>query len=463
MTTFNPPFEATNHLSLALKIKNGKIERIPNRYSEELSRVLIWMLMLEQDKRPSIEDLLNLPQVSLRLRERRLKDNMSKLKKYEDSLNQKDLELSQKEKNIELREKELQDKEERLKELERKLIEREKQINNNTNTNFNNTFGNIPHNNELFTNNPKNKNNINTNSSTNINTQYNTINTSSSVNFPMRKTTSYDNFNYINVNHSKMNTDDHEIFSDRNKPNNNENLFNIYKQNNDEDKDKESNYNYTPSNYINYKGEFNNKDNNNFESSKNSFNNKNSFEGYNQNKISTDISQYLPNNNNNHKGNNDIREYTTINTNGNNININTNVSTNIEANNNKTYNFKFDPSLYRDRESKNNQVEMKTNLNGTLKGSKTNKTLSNTSTNMNLLPTSKNYGNKIEDNINLNTPQHVHSNRMIHTPMSEHRNPYNSNKYSSILTKDRSISPGMKNHLSNNNVNIARKGIKIPR
>ena len=29
ITTLKPPFEATNHLSLAIKIKSGKIERIP--------------------------------------------------------------------------------------------------------------------------------------------------------------------------------------------------------------------------------------------------------------------------------------------------------------------------------------------------------------------------------------------------------------------------------------------------
>lgn len=63
LTTFNPPFEATNHLSLALKIKSGKVDRINSRYSEELQRVIAWLLYVEPSTRPGIEDLLNLPQV----------------------------------------------------------------------------------------------------------------------------------------------------------------------------------------------------------------------------------------------------------------------------------------------------------------------------------------------------------------------------------------------------------------
>lgn len=44
LATLHPPFQAQNHLSLAMKIKAGKFERIPTRYSEELMRVVTWML-----------------------------------------------------------------------------------------------------------------------------------------------------------------------------------------------------------------------------------------------------------------------------------------------------------------------------------------------------------------------------------------------------------------------------------
>jgi hypothetical protein len=116
-----------------LKIKSGKIERIPTRYSEELNRIINWMLSVDQERRPSVEDLLNLPQISLRLRERRLKDNMAKLKKYEESLKIKDEELEERIKIVEEREKDIENREEVLKALEKKLLEKDK---NNFSSNF---------------------------------------------------------------------------------------------------------------------------------------------------------------------------------------------------------------------------------------------------------------------------------------------------------------------------------------
>ena len=57
-----------------MKIKDGKFERIPSRYSEELNRVICWMLSLEQKKRATVDDLINLPLVSVRLREKRFEE-----------------------------------------------------------------------------------------------------------------------------------------------------------------------------------------------------------------------------------------------------------------------------------------------------------------------------------------------------------------------------------------------------
>lgn len=36
VAALKPPFQAQNHLSLAMKIKAGTFERLPARYSEEL-------------------------------------------------------------------------------------------------------------------------------------------------------------------------------------------------------------------------------------------------------------------------------------------------------------------------------------------------------------------------------------------------------------------------------------------
>lgn len=47
MANLDPPFKANNHLALALKIKDGVFSRIPEQYSEELMRVITWMLKPE--------------------------------------------------------------------------------------------------------------------------------------------------------------------------------------------------------------------------------------------------------------------------------------------------------------------------------------------------------------------------------------------------------------------------------
>jgi NIMA (never in mitosis gene a)-related kinase 2 len=77
MAMLSPPFIATNQLSLALKIKEGTFKPINRKhYSAELLRVIHWMLSVDPAERPNVEDLLNLPNVSMRLRERALKRNL---------------------------------------------------------------------------------------------------------------------------------------------------------------------------------------------------------------------------------------------------------------------------------------------------------------------------------------------------------------------------------------------------
>lgn len=94
MAALSPPFMATNQLSLALKIKEGNFKRIPDKYSGELMRVIDWMLQVEAAERPNVEDLLNLPHVSMRLRERALKRNLQHMKRKEEEVIKKEKKLS---------------------------------------------------------------------------------------------------------------------------------------------------------------------------------------------------------------------------------------------------------------------------------------------------------------------------------------------------------------------------------
>ena len=64
MATLKPPFQARNHVTLAMKIKEGRFDRLPSRYSEELNRTIQWMLNVDYRRRPSVSDLTKLPPIA---------------------------------------------------------------------------------------------------------------------------------------------------------------------------------------------------------------------------------------------------------------------------------------------------------------------------------------------------------------------------------------------------------------
>lgn len=430
LASLNPPFEATNHLSLALKIKSGKIERIPTRYSEELNRVIQWTMVVDHTKRPSVEDLLNLPQVSLRLRERRLKDNMTKLKKYEDSLKQKETELCEKEKEVENREKILLEKEEKFKELEKKLFEKEKNINLYTS-------GHISGSNNI-------NNNIISNTSTSI--QFSSLKKTNSLsNFNNKEETNYSTQNSNN----KNTVEDYELFSERLK--NNDMMFSGYKitSDNSEDYLNLNNHHNTinVNNYLNM-----NKNNSEFRESRNSLNTPNL-----NNKVS---GEFINSNTGNNNSNYSSQEY-------NNFkfdpslykeNLNT-IAYNYDNNNNK-YNYSDKPSKKEEIKT-NNSSNIKSGTNSTSKLTKVNSLTSN-------IPSSnKNYHTSKEKdsihNYNSHTPQ---SNKSSDNKMSYP-------KYNTLLSKERSVSPATHNIYNNNNTNTytntytnlnnSKKSLKIPK
>lgn len=67
-------------------------------------RTIKWMLKVEPKERPNVEDLLNLPHVSMRLREKALKKNMQHMKKKEEEVKRKEQELIDKETELKRRE-----------------------------------------------------------------------------------------------------------------------------------------------------------------------------------------------------------------------------------------------------------------------------------------------------------------------------------------------------------------------
>ncbi len=172
LTSLRPPFEATNHLSLALKIKAGKVARIPPRYSDELNRVIMWMMTVDMNRRPSVDDLVNIPQVAIRIKERKVKEGYQRMKMMEESLREREEKIKEKEKELELREKYLDEREKVIKEKE-EVINNEmtiRQYKRNTDNNKYNEY--MRYSNHLNTNNVYSSNtmrNSNYNTSTNTN------------------------------------------------------------------------------------------------------------------------------------------------------------------------------------------------------------------------------------------------------------------------------------------------------
>ena len=143
LATFKPPFQAKNQIMLAMRIKSGKVEKINKRYSEELWRVICLMLNVNYEKRPSSDELLNIPNVVIRIREKRIRDTLNKIKILEEKLNLKEKELKNREDELNKREKkiiELENKnnlrENELNEKEKNLLEFEKKLKMSSSTGY---------------------------------------------------------------------------------------------------------------------------------------------------------------------------------------------------------------------------------------------------------------------------------------------------------------------------------------
>ena len=114
LTALHPPFEAHNHLSLALKIKSGKVDKIPEIYSQNLEKIILWMINIDQNNRPNIRDIISFPEVSIRIKEKKIKDGYQKLKKLENELKLREDNLIEEEKKLKMKEKFLDEREKNI-------------------------------------------------------------------------------------------------------------------------------------------------------------------------------------------------------------------------------------------------------------------------------------------------------------------------------------------------------------
>ena len=76
-----------------MKIKSGKMERIPSQYSDELYKMIQCMMDLDHIKRPNVEDLMQHPKISKVIKELHFKDVCSGIKRKEADLIKRDEDL----------------------------------------------------------------------------------------------------------------------------------------------------------------------------------------------------------------------------------------------------------------------------------------------------------------------------------------------------------------------------------
>eukprot|EP00347_Sterkiella_histriomuscorum_P005663 403355737 len=125
LTALRAPFEATNQIQLAMKIKSGKIDPLPSQYSDELFKVIKLMMSLEKEQRPNVDELMPHPKISCFLKEQSMKDMISASKHKEEELLKKDKMIKKKEQDLAQQLKELEEKDKMLKEWEEKLLQRQ--------------------------------------------------------------------------------------------------------------------------------------------------------------------------------------------------------------------------------------------------------------------------------------------------------------------------------------------------
>ena len=59
MCCLKPPFNAENIHALGLKITKGNYNAIPNRYSNEMKKLVSWLMQIDPNKRPNISDIFS--------------------------------------------------------------------------------------------------------------------------------------------------------------------------------------------------------------------------------------------------------------------------------------------------------------------------------------------------------------------------------------------------------------------
>ena len=128
LTTLHPPFEAKTHLNLARKIKSGKMDLIPNFYSQKLNELINSLMNINPNQRPNIKEIIGISEINLRIKEKRIKENYKKLKKMENMIKMREINNQKKEEALMIKEKYLNEREKNLNQREEYIKNKEEEF-----------------------------------------------------------------------------------------------------------------------------------------------------------------------------------------------------------------------------------------------------------------------------------------------------------------------------------------------
>lgn len=128
LAALRAPFEAKTLNELRTKIKSGRIERLPSQYSDELFIVIQKMMDLDDQRRPSVNDLMVHPKICFMLRNMHLGDMRQNIGRKQQQLKEMEKTLKEKEKQMEKLTKEIEEKENFLNNWETQLKQRKEKL-----------------------------------------------------------------------------------------------------------------------------------------------------------------------------------------------------------------------------------------------------------------------------------------------------------------------------------------------
>ncbi|XP_032233667.1 serine/threonine-protein kinase Nek2 isoform X2 [Nematostella vectensis] len=125
LCALSPPFTAMDQIRLEAKIKVGRFHPIPSHYSSSLSQLINSMLQVNDEMRPSIDELLRNPYLSRMQKENQVLssaqqnagDKEDRLRRWEKSLTEKERELERREKLVADRERTVSEREDKCNSL----------------------------------------------------------------------------------------------------------------------------------------------------------------------------------------------------------------------------------------------------------------------------------------------------------------------------------------------------------